>query len=122
MASKIARRIQVAMIVRSAAICGAEYGMNSTPRPPDTQSRTEKLRARCARTYSSAAAAEATTERIEPNMRAFSGSRNGCAGEPATSGRSSAFEAMVNSRHSSPASRQPHSQQRRVTAARKVRA
>src|SRR5438132_6629468 len=79
--------------------------MKSAPRPARTQSRTEKPRARCLSTYLKAAAAEPATERIEPNMRAFSGSRNGCAGDPATSGRSSTLGATVSSRHSSPLSR-----------------
>ena len=110
------------MIDRSAAICAAVYGMNSTPRPWRTQSRTEKVRARCACTNSNATAADAATERIEPNMRAFSGSRNGCAGEPATRARSSELLATVRRRQSSPGSWQPDSEQRRVRADRKVRA
>src|SRR5256884_8082146 len=93
--------------------------MKSAPRPARTQSRTEKPRARCPSTYLKAAAAEPATERIEPNMRAFSGSRNGCAGDPATSGRSSTLGATVSSRHSSPLSRLPDSWQRRADALRK---
>ena len=34
-------------------------------------------------------------EPIEPNIRAFSGSRNGCAGVPETIGRSSSLPAMA---------------------------
>jgi hypothetical protein len=55
----------------------AWYGMNSTPRPVRTHSRIENAVARCAWMYSSAAIADA--ERIEPNIRALSGSRKGAA-------------------------------------------
>ena len=61
--------------------------MKSTPRPSLIHSRTENGAARCAWTYSSAAAADTATERIEPNMRAFSElqKRLRCAsGEPAS--------------------------------------
>ena len=66
--------------------------------------------------------AETATDRIEPNMRAFSPSRNGWAGVPATTGRNSSGEAADNSRHSSLELREPPSRLRRRTAQRKVRA
>ena len=55
--------------------------------------------------YSRAAIADTATERIEENMRALSGSRNGCAGVPATTARNSSLLATASNRHSSAGSR-----------------
>ena len=55
-------------------------------------------------------------------MRAFSGSRNGCAGGPGDQRAKLRAGATVSNRHSSRASVQPHCQQRRMSALRKVRA
>ena len=66
--------------------------------------------------------ADPVTERIEPNMRALSGSRKGCAGEPCKMGRSSSAEAMASKRQRSAISVRPQAWQRRTTAVRNVRA
>src|SRR5580692_8595797 len=76
----------------------------------------------CLATCSSAAIAETATERIEPNMREFSGSRNGCAGVPATTGLSSSGDASDMSRHNSAQSGRFERRQLRSTAPRNVRA
>src|SRR3984957_7940297 len=118
MASNMARRIQVAIIERSAAICPALYGMNRTPGDDRDRihPRTEKGAARWAWMYSKAAMADTGTDRIEPNMRALSGSRKGCAGDPARIGRSSSVEATASNLHRFERSRQPQTWHRRTTA------
>jgi len=65
---------------------------------------------------SMAAIADTATERIEANIRALSGSRNGCAGVPATTARSSSAVAIASSRHSSAGSRRQPARLRRSTA------
>src|ERR1700730_17898526 len=101
MASNMAGRIQAAIIERSAAICPALYGMNRAPGNVRvrTQARTENGAARWFCMYSKAAMADPVTDRIEPNIRALSGSRKGCAGVPETIGLSSSADALVSSPH-----------------------
>src|SRR6202162_3157562 len=124
MASNIARRIQAAIMERNAAICPALYGMNRAPGRvcARTHLRTENGAARWFRMYSNAAIADPVTDRIEPNIRALSGSRKGCAGVPEIIGLSSSADATVSSRHKLAVSRQPWHWQRRITAVRNVRA
>src|SRR5580658_3641449 len=98
--------------------------MNRTPGDlrDRIHSRTENGAERWAWMYSKAAMADTVTDRIEPNMRALSGSRKGCAGEPARIGRSSSAEAMASNLHRFDRSRQPQMWLRRTTALRNVRA
>ena len=57
------------MMDRSAAICPALYGMNSTPEADRrTHWRIENGAARWRCTYSNAAMADTATDRIEPNI------------------------------------------------------
>jgi len=124
MASKIARRIQVAIMERSAATWADLYVMKSAPGAPGprTQPRTENGTERCCWMYSRAEIADTATDRMEPNIRAFSGSRKGCAGVSATTERSSSVDAMARRRHSSPTLRRAPPRQRRRTEVRNVRA
>jgi len=70
----------VAMIDGAPRICPAWYGMNNTPRPDCTQLRTEKESGPLIFDVRQSGRRRTATDRIEPNMRALSGSRNGLGG------------------------------------------